>query len=265
MLKHISASNMLHLTIYLNGYLTLGPTWAGVDQYIGHSQLYYIESGHGWLRTKKETVILEPGYAYLLPARLHMDHGCTTLKKLFIQFRLTAVDTTDLLGEYDRICRVPYKPEELQTLVACREANDCISMLRLQSIMYDTICRIVDANNLPPIRVKPHSELLGRAVQLILTAPSIKLSGKSLADRLFVSESRLRNAFKEELNTTLGQYIDFCVYNAARTMLADAEYSVEQISQQLGFCDQFYFSKRFKKRFGVTPSGYRKQLLTEQA
>lgn len=263
MLKYIPASNMLHFTIYLNGYLTLNSKWNGRDEGISRSQLYFIESGSGWLRTKKETVILEPGYVYLLPARLRMDYGCSTMKKLFIQFRLTAAGPDDLLGSYDRICRVPYKKEDLQTLLACREAEDCISMLRMQSIMFETICRLVDENALPPIFVKTPSELLDSAVRLIQSAPSVKLTGKKIAERLFVSESRLRNTFKNELNTTLGSYIDFCVYNAARTMLSDSRYSLEQISQQLGFCDQFYFAKRFKHYVGQTPSQFRKTIFNE--
>ena len=33
---------------------------------------------------------------------------------------------------------------------------------------------------------------------------------------------------------------------------------ISRISERYGFCDQFYFSRRFKEKFGVTPQKYRK-------
>ena len=42
-------------------------------------------------------------------------------------------------------------------------------------------------------------------------------------------------------------------------MLMGGNMSVGEISEKLGFCDQFYFSRRFKKRFGLSPREYVKK------
>ena len=37
---------------------------------------------------------------------------------------------------------------------------------------------------------------------------------------------------------------------------------VSEVSERLGFCDQFYFSRYFKKRCGESPLKYRKRMKT---
>ncbi len=263
MLKSIPTSNILHLHIGLNNYLSLSPRWKDEDAYLNSTRLYFIESGSGYLRTEEETIPLEPGYAYIIPSCMHFAYGCSGMKKLFFHIKLTASEPIDLLEGLGRICRITYKQEDLQTLLACREKTDCFSMMKIQSILFDTICKAAEAYNLPLIYVKTHSEFINQAVQLIQAAPSLALTGKSIAAALFTSESKLRNAFKEELNMPLGKYIDLCVFLKARALLSDPKNSIEQISRQLGFCDQFYFSRRFKQRYHMTPTQYRKSLSDE--
>ena len=46
----------------------------------------------------------------------------------------------------------------------------------------------------------------------------------------------------------------------AQWQLLRTEKSIGQISNTLGFCDQFYFSRRFRQLCGVTPLQYRKKI-----
>ena len=46
----------------------------------------------------------------------------------------------------------------------------------------------------------------------------------------------------------------------AARLLIETSLSIQTIAEQLGFCDQFHFSKRFKQHLGITPSKYRKRL-----
>ena len=45
----------------------------------------------------------------------------------------------------------------------------------------------------------------------------------------------------------------------AAQMIAEGQYSLNAISNRFGFCDQFYFSRRFRQWAGKTPSQYRKE------
>jgi transcriptional regulator GlxA family with amidase domain len=44
----------------------------------------------------------------------------------------------------------------------------------------------------------------------------------------------------------------------AEQMLKNSTMSVAEISERLGFSEQFYFSKCFKQNFGLPPREYRK-------
>ena len=44
----------------------------------------------------------------------------------------------------------------------------------------------------------------------------------------------------------------------AKELLEDETLSIEQIAEQTGYNDYFYFTKVFKKTLGISPSKYRK-------
>ena len=58
---------------------------------------------------------------------------------------------------------------------------------------------------------------------------------------------------------TIGNYIDETILFESEQLLTKSELTVLQISEKFGFCDQFYFSRRFKAKYGDTPQKYRRQ------
>ena len=96
-------------------------------------------------------------------------------------------------------------------------------------------------------------------------------SGDTEVDSFFVIYSTLTDhigglaltiedltAVMEEAGMSPGKYIDNMIFLKAKQMLSDPALTIGQISQKLGFCDQFYFSRRFKQLCGTTPLKYRK-------
>ena len=77
-------------------------------------------------------------------------------------------------------------------------------------------------------------------------AASVHLSAKQL-NRLF---------FKYE-GKSVSQYITEKRCSAAKRLLLDKNYSLFEISEMLGFSDEFYFNKFFKNNTGFTPHKFR--------
>lgn len=263
MLSFHNEANALQLTIARSDHIQLTPHWSDQDAYLGQTRLYFIESGRGWLKIEDTILDLEPGFVYLIPSRLHFGYGCSGMKKLYFHIRISSVEQRDLLSNIKNVLKLPYKPEMLQELLGCYRNTDIYSILRLKMLLQQVICSFAEAYELPQLSIKHYSETVKQAISYIQSAPTLKHTAKSIAAHLFISESKLRNAFKQELDTTVGDYIDLCVFRQAKLLL-QSQMSMEQISQQLGFCDQFYFSRRFKQRYGITPSQYRKLLHTER-
>lgn len=106
----------------------------------------------------------------------------------------------------------------------------------------------------------PHrSELIGEVLKYVNINLSMKLRTEDIAEHFSVSRSTLNRRFKKEMGTSLHNYIEDLVFYWAEKMIVEEKYSLSQISDMIGFCDQFYFSKRFMLRYGKSPLNYRKE------
>ncbi len=63
---------------------------------------------------------------------------------------------------------------------------------------------------------------------------------------------------KSAINYPLHKYIERVRLERAVDLLMTSDVSVGDIAELCGFCDIYHFSKTFKKRFGASPSSYRK-------
>ncbi|MBP3935982.1 MAG: helix-turn-helix domain-containing protein [Clostridia bacterium] len=68
--------------------------------------------------------------------------------------------------------------------------------------------------------------------------------------------------FKKEMQVNYSEYIDSLRFNYAKKMLICSTLSVSEICMESGFEDVPNFLRRFKMRFGMTPTQFRKELVT---
>lgn len=82
------------------------------------------------------------------------------------------------------------------------------------------------------------------------------------ANALYISHAYMCKVFKTETGITPVSYlINLRLENASR-LLHENDYSIKDLADAVGFSDELYFMKRFKKRFGLTVKEYRKQFLS---
>ena len=79
------------------------------------------------------------------------------------------------------------------------------------------------------------------------------------ADDLLVSEKHLIAIIKETTGKTPAEYIQEIFLLESKTLLTHTPYSIAEIAHRLNFEDPSYFSKVFKKHFGITPLSYKSQ------
>jgi len=263
MLKSVELADIMRLRIHKGVTVNLNSQWKKDRVRNAYTRLYYITAGQGYLKYGEETVVLEPGFAYLIPADLTFSYGCTELSKIFFHVSLSATENYDLLSGIDRICKIPYPMEKTQEMIRCHTSRDYYDLIRLKMQILETILLCREQYALPPILCKQYSDLVKRSMEYIRKNISLKLRAETVAKAVFTSTSTLRRVFKEETDKTVGKYIEEYVFLRAKQMLADTELSVGDISRKLGFCDQFYFSRRFKAHFGMPPSRFQKEISGE--
>lgn len=81
---------------------------------------------------------------------------------------------------------------------------------------------------------------------------------KQLADCCNISPNYFHKIFTTALKTTPANYISLLRMNAALPLLLNNEHNIKEIAYKLGFYDDAYFSRVFKKHYGITPGEYRK-------
>lgn len=89
---------------------------------------------------------------------------------------------------------------------------------------------------------------------------SIQKQKSSLAQHLNISQSELENLVKSAWNMEYGEWINRKRLDDARAMLVSPEHAgtkIITIAYQCGFSEIKLFNHLFKKRTGMTPTGYR--------
>lgn len=83
---------------------------------------------------------------------------------------------------------------------------------------------------------------------------------QTLSDLTFMNKYYLVHAFKKYKGTSPINYLIDKRIEESQHLLANTNYPVSKISDQIGFSSQSYFSQVFRKRTGLTPNQYRKSI-----
>ena len=104
----------------------------------------------------------------------------------------------------------------------------------------------------------PMDHRILEACQILSASLSAEFSIEELAERVFLSPSRLAHLFREQVGVSIVRWREDQRIIRAKLLLQTTPLPVAVIGQQTGYDDQLYFSRVFKKRVGVSPSEYRK-------
>ncbi|MFD0680681.1 MULTISPECIES: response regulator transcription factor [unclassified Paenibacillus] len=80
-----------------------------------------------------------------------------------------------------------------------------------------------------------------------------------LAEHFHFSPQYISKRFKEVYHTTIVAYLTDLKMEKAKALLKGTALSIADIANQLGYEDENYFSKVFKKQVGLSPFPYRKE------
>ena len=83
---------------------------------------------------------------------------------------------------------------------------------------------------------------------------------EEIADLAAVTKPYFIKIFKSEFGFSPIQYINKKKVERAQLLLYTTEQTVKEVAYALGFCDQNYFIRLFRKVTGITPQKYRKIL-----
>ena len=230
------------------------------------------------LETEAEKARVPKGQVILIPAgtrfRIQRIAGAT---RAGVHCQFAVLDWSDVLSLY----HVPLLPkgeainERLRELV--NESADCYWEMHTKG---DSIPRIAKRDRigfalletiLSVSRERTNSDQTFSGMQRL--RPALRymeehlihnLPLADLAAKASVSESYFNKLFRQTLNMSPRAYLRSRILQRALYLLAENRLSIGQISERLGYADQFQFSKQFKKHFGQSPRNYRARLIEKQ-
>ena len=96
------------------------------------------------------------------------------------------------------------------------------------------------------------------AIAYIQTHFKQRLTLDIVAGALGLSEAYFSDLFKKEVGVNFKEYLDEIRFSYTKKLLRYTNISVKEIYSRSGFGDYANFSRRFKQRYGITPTEFRK-------
>ena len=249
------------LVVTQSGFVTTDGTWHQRPMYAAYSRLYYVTKGRGMLICEGGEMPLEPGYVYLAPCGMRYGfYGCDSVTKLYFHINLfTNEQGEDPFARMTHFSRLPLPVAKIDQLTKWYLSTEPLDHLMLKGELYRTVCKFIQIEQLDAVgEDKQQSVVVSEAIRYICANLSARLSVGEIAEAVFCSQSKLSMLFRAARGQSVSGYVDDLLMSEAQNQLLYSDKSIGRISEKLGFCDQFYFSRIFKKRFGMSPNAYRK-------
>ena len=122
----------------------------------------------------------------------------------------------------------------------------------------DMIVELTKAVRNHKLSLDKYSPPIQRVMEYINLHLGDHISNDDLAANASMSISHLSKVFKKETGGTMTEYIALMRCKKAAGLLKKTDLPVQEISSYVGYSDNNYFVKVFKKIYDLTPSEYRK-------
>ncbi|MBR2344301.1 MAG: helix-turn-helix domain-containing protein [Lentisphaeria bacterium] len=258
-------SSDLPLRLYLAGTTLCDPHYHIVRESSPCYVLEAVREGYGKLKVNGIEYEVNPGDCYLLPVygqhQYASDPDAPWVKHWF-NFAGSLVP--ELLRSYNLAGRVifpgVFMADRFAEMLNILEQQD---MDMRQNVFAGIItgliaeissrCHAIDPD--PSDRLSPEASALRTMLEKHLAEPSPPLA--QLAKKIGRSEAQMLRIFRREFGTSPIAYLLDKKLEQAMLMLRDTAFSIKEISIKLGFKDEFYFSRLFRKKCGKSPREYR--------
>ena len=232
-----------------------------------------ILSGNYTHHINGETVKLESRtLCAIRPADCHSiiaekEKGCShiniCIKEDYLR-QILQISSSDLYDKLLSAHNPSFKLSPLESDEIANEANLNLKRTKTHNedstlIMFLSILKILMRNELNDTRQRcSYGKLVSKIIELISNQDNLSLSLKELIGITGYSYHHANKVFLEETKQSLFEYFLIEKMHYAKTLLTHTDYTLDMISQKIGYSTPYAFSAAFKKMTGISPSLYAK-------
>jgi len=229
--------------------------------------LIYAVRGRGWGEFLGRRFPVEPGHILLLP--YHVPHGYGAAAKdpwtiywMHLEGRLLRRLTDDIVAAGGGpLLPLGEAPSLLnlfdQAFAYLAESYRRLNLVAASLCAANFLGAVQCLQRAAQFRTEQAADRIEHALTLLHGRVRGQVTVAELAAAANLSESRFALLFKKRTGSTVKNYFLGLKIRCACHLLDTTTQSIKTIAEQLGFHDQLYFSRQFRKIQGHSPTDYR--------
>ncbi len=242
-----------------HGITEIDSFWNKKRDPLPYNRLHFSFGEGGALLDATSETPFKPGLMILTPFQTACEQVYKSKFEVFyIHFRLSAGASIDLLGGLKKNLSTQLLEEDLRQIKKLLAVNSFGNALTLQNLLLSWLLPLIAPYEKSIQNQFNIAASYKEFFHLMEQDLSADLSVENLVSRFVTDVDRFARQFKKDTGKTLLAQRNLMLIEKAQTQLLLSEESIKSIAHQLGFEDELYFSRFFKKHTHRSPLEYRK-------
>ncbi|MBL8993419.1 MAG: helix-turn-helix transcriptional regulator, partial [Spirochaetia bacterium] len=216
-------------------------------------------SGQARAEWNGRILVLKRGQIYLFPAGIAYELSADRLfEHFFLHFTMEIAPGMDLFRGKKNPESLPAPPDLKKVKWKNLFFGDQLSgWMKCASHLQSLISAFVDLSGDSLAEAVRLSGKYAALFEAVRRQPFAKQRVSSLASAVHMSPRILRHAFQKDMGMSIPEFVRRRFIARAQDLLLDNSMKIREISAELGFRDEYHFSRLFHRVTGLSPRRYR--------
>ncbi len=222
-------------------------------------RLYWNESRGAFLKQNNQTTAMRPSHLFLIPPETRVGSFLKQPTRHFYIHFTTKLQIEASVNKFYRFAMEPSWKASISEI----EKSLKRKKREIQEIAVKSNALVSGAMSKIPMhhfQRAYHDERISKVISFIEDQSAQRISNDTLASMIGMNTNAFIRLFKETTGQPPQAFINGKRLKNAALLLAYSDKSINEIAEETGFCDRYYFTHVFRKHHGAGPAAYRKEL-----
>jgi AraC family transcriptional regulator, arabinose operon regulatory protein len=237
----------------------------GINQHI----IIYCVEGRGWVSINKQKMDISPSHFIVLPANTPHKYGAMEADPwtiYWVHFRgdiATYVMNLITNNGQDHLPYLSYNENRIKLFEEIcfhfEQGYSADTLRYVNMIFYHFLSSLLYEEKYNQAGKAPTKDVITLTIEHMKEKLNTNLSLSELAGSALMSVTHFCSLFKVQTGFSPIEYFNHLKVQQACQALAFTSKPIKEIADELGFSDQYYFSRMFSRLMGMSPKEYRKR------